>query len=174
MDGGKRVGSNLCTDYLLSGSSYWLFKSHLQSTKNAIKKRIFFSLSLHRRASRKVDDGEEPLLGSLFLFQSLIFWPPISIFRRAMSYLKNDKEGMDWLVKKCNVYSELWIYEVGINQHLQFRFYEKPLCLSSSRSAYLSIAMPTNTLSYEELLLQSAEGQEGEENASAQQQQLLL
>lgn len=76
--------------------------------------------------------------------------------------------------KKCNVYSELWINEVGINQHLQFRFYEKPLCLSSSRSAYLSIAMPTNTLSYEELLLQSAEGQEGEENASAQQQQLLL
>ena len=63
--------------------------------RTLLKSGFFLSLSLHRRASRKVDDGEEPLLGSLFLFQSLIFWPPISIFRRAMSYLKNDKEGMD-------------------------------------------------------------------------------
>ena len=83
---GKRVGSNLCTDYQLSGSSYWLFKSHLQSTKNAIKKRIFFSLSIDEAAG-KVDDGDEPLLRSLFL-QTFYFCSPVSIFR--VSYLKDE------------------------------------------------------------------------------------
>jgi len=52
----------------------------------------FFSLSIDEAAG-KVDDGDEPLLRSLFL-QAFYFCSPVSIFR--CSYLKDDKNRINW------------------------------------------------------------------------------